>query len=187
MTSTPLRLIGGAQFRAFRCIWMLEELQVPYEILPALPASRKAREYNPSGKIPALVLTEPAPSLFDDSSNTPLLPTPTIVTESAVINTFLGDRYPESGLVPKHGTLQRLRYDQMVMTIMTELDASALWIHRKHIALGKHFGYVPEIEKPAEDQFERMNAIIMQQLRDSGGPFLLGRDFTAADICEWWC
>ena len=177
--SMKLRLIGSAQSRAFRCVWMLEELGVPYELIPAMPSSKEAFEHNPSGKIPALVVTEDGAKQNESFSF--------VVTESAVINTFLGDRFPDSGLVPKFLSRERIVYDQLIMSIMTELDATSLWMHRKHVALGKFFGYIPEIEKASAQEFQRMNGTIAKQLQTSGGPFLLGAQFTSADILYGHC
>ena len=49
------KVIGKAQTRTFRVLWMLEEIGQPYEHLPVAPASAEAKTYNPLGKIPALV------------------------------------------------------------------------------------------------------------------------------------
>ena len=38
-----LRLVGAASFRSFRNLWMLEELGVAYEHVPATPLSPEAR------------------------------------------------------------------------------------------------------------------------------------------------
>ena len=173
-----LRLIGHAQTRAFRCIWMLEELGLPYEHLQAMPASKAVLEQNPSGKVPALVVSQDSSAGFPSSY---------VVTESAVINTFLGDRFPDSRLVPRHLSHERMQYDQLVMAIMTELDASALWIYHKHVTLGKFFGYVPETEEVSKNQFAKLNDVISIQLKKSNGPFLLGAQFTAADILYGHC
>ena len=55
-----LRLYGDPRSRAFRCIWMLEEMGVDYEVVPThwLDGSTRDPEFlriNPNGKIPALV------------------------------------------------------------------------------------------------------------------------------------
>ena len=58
--------------------------------------------------------------------------------ESAAINTYLGDRFRSAAvpdLVPAAGTPARGVYEQWVHCGMAELDAQALWIHRKHDAL----------------------------------------------------
>ncbi|MDP5349379.1 MAG: glutathione S-transferase, partial [Paracoccaceae bacterium] len=46
-------VIGGTQSRAFRVMWMLEELEQPYKHIAAKPHSPEALAANPSGKIPA--------------------------------------------------------------------------------------------------------------------------------------
>lgn len=173
-----LRLVGNAQTRAFRCIWMLEELQIPYELSQAMPGSKEILAYYSSGKVPALIVND------ENGDNKRV---EYVVTDSAVINTFLGDRFPESALVPKFATPQRIVYDQLVMNIMTELDASALWVHRKHTMLGKFFGYIPQIEKASLQQFTKANDYLAMQLKKSGGPYLLGKQFTAADILYGHC
>ena len=50
-----LRIIGGAAFRTFRNLWMLEELGVSYSHISAMPRSPDANASNPFGKIPALI------------------------------------------------------------------------------------------------------------------------------------
>ena len=69
---------------------------------------------------------------------------------------------------------------------MTELDA-AVWAYHKHVVLGKFFGYIPDIEKASMQQFEKMNSVMLSQLKSSGGPFLLGNQFTAIDILYGHC
>ena len=49
------KVIGATKSRAMRVMWMLEELGQPYEHVPCGPRSDAAKQYNPSGKIPALV------------------------------------------------------------------------------------------------------------------------------------
>ena len=48
-------VVGPVKSRAFRVMWMLEELRQDYEVVPAAPASDEARQFNHLGKIPALV------------------------------------------------------------------------------------------------------------------------------------
>lgn len=50
-----LVLVGHPAFRSLRNLWMLEELGVSYEHVPAKPASRDARAVNPFGKVPTLL------------------------------------------------------------------------------------------------------------------------------------
>ena len=218
----PLRdrqfqLLGGAMFRSFRCLWMLEELGLPYEHLPGvLPQSRTIQAYHPLGKVPVLIET----GTNEDGDVKPF-----VLYESAAINTYLGDLVntalsvvPEErvdsrrSLVPRVGTHARGLYEQTVSCIMTELDAQGLWIHRKHHAMGKVFGYIPQAVQHAQQHFHKVNAVLAQQLvhnhktsssssssfsrknannnnnsTQSQYYYLVGSQFTAADILYVHC
>lgn len=179
---SKLLLVGPSAFRSFRCLWMLEELQVPFDHSMARPQSKESKRHHPLGKIPSLVVDDGAFCMF----------------ESAAINTYLGDTYGDSKLVPQHpsgstgknesSTCQsfvekRAKYDQTVTFIMTEIDAQALWIHRKHQSLGKLFGKSPEAVREARRQFRGANQVLVDQLN----PYLLGANFSAADILFVHC
>ena len=49
-----LKVIGTRKSRAFRVLWMLEELGVDYQHNPTMPRSSHALASNPSGKLPTL-------------------------------------------------------------------------------------------------------------------------------------
>jgi glutathione S-transferase len=184
LATRSLHLMGPAWTRTFRCLWMLEELGVPYEHVDAQPVSRRVKKFNPSGKVPVLLE-------YEDSSNAagsneePSF----VLTESVAINTNLGDCYDvhKIDLVPAAGTRERAIYDATVCSILSELDAQSLWIHRKHEGMGQYFGYIPDAVEHAAKQFQRMNGQVAQQVVTSGGPYLLGAKFTAADILYVHC
>jgi glutathione S-transferase len=184
-----LHLMGPAWTRAFRSLWMLEELGVPYVHVDAQPVSRRVKKFNPSGKVPVLLEFDKNGS--NGSSNAagnneePSL----VLSESVAINTYLGDCYDvhKTDLVPAVGTRERAIYDATVCSILSELDAQSLWIHRKHQGMGQHFGYIPDAVEHAAHQFQRMNEQIAGQVVTSGGPYLLGAKFTAADILYVHC
>jgi glutathione S-transferase len=53
-----ITLYGAPKTRAFRVLWALEELEIPYELVPISPAEAKRpdlRKLNPNGKVPTLV------------------------------------------------------------------------------------------------------------------------------------
>lgn len=164
-------LLGPASFRSFRCLWMLEELGVHYQHVLAGPQSKEVKKYNPLGKIPVLV-EEDGFSLY----------------ESGAINTYLGDKYREKNptLVPLAGTKERGLYEQTLSVLNSEMDAQGLWIHRKHEAMGDIFTHIPEAVTHAKKYFNKTNRALIEQLKN-GGPYLLGGDFTAADIFYVHC
>jgi len=147
---------------------MLEELGIPYENIPAQPQGRAVRKYHETGKIPLLLeLNQDDEVVFQ-------------LYESVAINNYLGSKY-NSPLVPT-GT-QRALYDQIVCCILSELDAQALWIHRKHAHMPQYFGEAPGAVVEAKMQFDRINSSLVKQLN----PYLLGETFTAADILYVAC
>jgi glutathione S-transferase len=185
-----LHLMGPAWTRAFRCLWMLEELGVPYEHVDAQPVSRRVKKFNPSGKVPVLLEFDKSASNGSSISTGSNNEQPSLVlAESVAINTYLGDCYDvhKIDLVPVVGTRERAIYDATVCSILSELDAQSLWIHRKHEGMGQYFGYIPDAVEHAAQQFQRMNGPIAQQIVTSGGPYLLGANFTAADILYVHC
>lgn len=150
---------------------MLEELGVSYKIVPANPMAGDGMrpdflKLNPHGKVPCL----------QDGDF--------FLTESAAINTYLGDKFGR--LVPASGTQARGSYDQWCFFIMSELDAQGLWIRRKHVDLHKLFGEAPVAVAAAKLNFQTHLDIAAEKLKkqqsDGKGPFLLGAEFTAADI-----
>jgi glutathione S-transferase len=167
------KLLGSARFRTFRCLWMLEELGIPYQHIPSLPQSVEVKKHNPLGKVPVLV--------EEDGF---------VLYESGAIVTYLGDRYTGPGtlssLVPKSGTRERGLYDQTMSVLLTELDAQGLWMHRKHEALGEFFTFIPEAVAHAKHYFSKTNRVLIQQLKD-GGPYILGAGFSGVDIVYVHC
>ena len=176
-----LTLIGDANFRSFRNVWLLEELGLRYTHVPALPQSKRARATNALGKIPTLI---------DAGGGTGQ---PFAMSESAAINTYLGDVFrggcgegEGAALVPVAGTTQRGRYDQLVHCLMAEVDAQGLWIHRKHEALAQHFGAIPPAVAHAKQHHARvLKALTSEHLLTQD--YLLGHTFSAADILFVHC
>ena len=100
------KLIGSVKSRAFRVLWLLEELGVPYEHVNAGPHSEEVLKYNPSGKVPVLI---------DGDA---------VISDSTAIMTFLSDKHGE--LTAKAGTVKRAQQDAMLHQILDEIDA-VLW------------------------------------------------------------
>jgi len=191
ITTTGPKLIGFAKSRAFRCLWMLEEIGIPYQFIHSLPQSSQVLKYNPLGKVPIFV--------EEDGF---------VLYESGAIVTYLGDKYRDTSsdsdsnllLVPRAGTKERGLYDQTMSVIQSELDSQGLWIHRKHEVMGEHFTYIPDAVTHAKKYFNKTNRVLIQQLKDNnntnnsdsdsdggGGPYLLGSNFTAVDIMYVHC
>ena len=116
--------------------------------------------------------------------------------ESIAINTHLGDRYRDhpgcGSLVPPPGTDARARYETLTCCLNAELDAQALWIHRKHASdVAKFIGSInPDATEVARKHAVKVVDVLVDELTRAGGDYLLGADFSAADIlfvhcCNW--
>jgi len=183
--SRRLVLLGPAWTRAFRCIWMLEELGLAYQVDDkAMPVSRAVRKHVSTGKVPVLLEFDhdSSSSSSSSSSSEPSF----VLSESAAINTYLCDEYGgiEGQLIPPvTDNRARAKYNETVSCIVSELDSQGLWLHRKHEAMAQHFGKIPDAVAAARQQFERINAHLGAQLN----PYLVGEHFTAADILYVHC
>jgi glutathione S-transferase len=139
--------------------WMLEEVGPPYEVHLLDPKQEEQRQpgylaVNPMGKVPALVHGE------------------VVITEAAAICCYLADAFPDAGLAPAIGDPGRGPYLK--------------WLF---------FG--PSCFEPAaiDRMFERKDAprtalgwrdleTVLDVIADAvePGPYLLGEQFTAADV-----
>ena len=183
-----LTLYGDLNMRPFRNIWMLEEINLPYNHIICKPWSRVAKSIHPLGKVPALLVEN-----FYCSSS--LKTEKFVVIESVAINTYLGDivntkhnnnTQSLSTLVPPPTTLpQRAKYDSLALFIATEIDSQSLWIHRKHEALGNVFGVAPIAVQEAKRQFNNALDVMIDEIGDK--EYILPSGFSALDIVLVHC
>ena len=164
-----LRVWGINSGRAIRVYWALEELGLDYEVRPigARTGETKTAGYrvvNPREKIPAL----------EDGDFR--------LRESMAIVTYLGDTYGDGGvgLVPNE-PLARARYDEWCFFIAMELDATSLYVLRRHKYLAEIYGEAPTAVAGAEAYFLRMAGTVEAALAD-GRRHLVDDAFSGADI-----
>ena len=72
---------------------------------------------------------------------------------------------------------------------MMELDANTLYVIRKHEDLPAIYGEAPAAVQAARDGFSRQAIAAVPRLRDdaNGGPYVLGEQFSGADILFTTC
>ena len=156
-------LVGATKSRAFRVMWMLEELGQDYTQISAGPRSEEAMKYNALGKIPALV---------DGDA---------VLTDSVAIMTYLGDKHGK--LTAPAGTPARARQDATTLWLIDEFDA-VLWAYAKHAFVFPEDKRVPEIKDSLKAEFLRSADLLADRLE---GPFLMGDEMTLADILAVHC
>ncbi len=172
-----IKLYGTPPTRALRAIWLLNELDLPHEVVPVdlSTGEQLTPEFlalNPAAKLPVLVDGD------------------MVISESAAIQLYLadkyGDRVPGGGLIPATAE-DRGRGYHWLFFLMTEIEAP-LWriaLHNFIYEAGDQSATEPELAK--RDAL-RMIAVLEQHMQ--GRDYLVGNaptvaDFNAAFTLDW--
>lgn len=158
------RIIGSVRSRTFRVLWMLEELGVPYEHVPAAPQSQDVIALNPSGKVPVLI---------DDG-----VP----ITDSTAIVQYLADKHGR--FTHPAGTIGRARQDSLTQFLLDEFDA-ALWMAARHSFILPEELRQAAIKDSLKWEFERSQKTLSGRMGE--GPFLMGGEMTVPDLILTHC
>ncbi|MGH8618644.1 MAG: glutathione S-transferase family protein [Burkholderiales bacterium] len=158
-------LYGCPNSRSLRAAWALEETGAPYDYAHVDLFKGEGRQpdflaINPAGKLPVLV----------DGALT--------LTESAAIVTYLGERFPDSGLVPA-GAAARADYFRWCSFAITELEPP-IWAIAKHRFILPKDKRVAGVEATARWEFADAARQLAAHL--AGRDFLLNGGFSGADI-----
>jgi glutathione S-transferase len=176
MTDPEPRLVlwGVSTSRTLRALWALHELSLPYasrRIQPRTGETQTAEftRISPRQKIPVL----------QDGDFT--------IAESPAIVAYLSETYgtADNRLVPDDRRL-RAEWLDWCFHIAMELDATSLYVMRRHGALGHIYGEAPVAVESASRYFETQLRHTVRTLGD-GRPFLVGGRFTSADMLLATC
>ena len=172
--SRGLLLWGVGTSRTLRAHWALNELGLDYECRPILPRTgeTKTAEYtalNPRQKIP----------LLQDGDFK--------IAESPAIAAYLSECYgtPENALVPIDPR-ERATWLEWCFYTVSELDATSLYVMRRHGDLKHIYGEAPTAFESAANYFVTQLRHAEQALQD-GRLFLVGGRFTTADMLLTSC
>jgi len=159
MTDAPLHFYYNPHSRAATVHWMLQELGIPFEmhVLRFDKGEHKTPEFlaiNPMGKVPTIKHGD------------------VVVTEGPAICCYLADAFPAAGLAPAIGDPRRGPYLRWLFFSGSCIEP-AMSDHALKREPGKSgmLGY---------GTFEDTMNVAAQAV--SGGPYLLGDMFSAADV-----
>ena len=159
-----IKLYGISQSRALRCLWALEEVGVPYELVKTdFAADSKSADYlkiNPNGRIPALV----------DGDLT--------LFESMAINLYISRKYGQGTLQPK-SLEDDARAVQWSIWVMTEIEPPLMQIFI-HTVMAPENLRKPEIAKAGNEAIVKPLKVLDGAL--AGRDFLLKDGFSIADL-----
>jgi glutathione S-transferase len=159
-----IKLYGVPASRASRCLWMLEELGVPYENVPtSFAGDAQQPEYltkNPNGRVP---------TLEDDDG--------LLVWESMAINLHLAEKY-DKGFRPR-SVAERAHIVQWSFWGMTELEPGLIdaFVHRVMFPAAQRDA---KIADAGEQKLQRPLRVLDGELAKRR--WLVGDRFTLADL-----
>jgi glutathione S-transferase len=160
-------VIGSPKTRAFRVLWMLNELGQPYSVDPLPPRDPKLAGINPSMKVPVL----------KDGDN--------YVIDSVAICQYLADKHQM--LTFPAGTINRAHQDSFTQFCVDELELP-LWVAAKHKFALPEKWRVPEVKPACEFDFNRGLTALGERLGSK--TYVMGDVFTVPDLllghCSLW-
>lgn len=142
----------------------LEEIGAPYERIwvgrEAAEAGR-FRAINPTGRVPALVLTDG-----------------TVIFESAAMLIHLAQTHPQSALAPQAATGRHAVFLQWMVFLSANVYEAALRMYYSARYSARGEGDAEAIREQGITDFCSHLALISQAL----GPYVLGADYSIADV-----
>jgi glutathione S-transferase len=153
-----MKLYFSPRSRSFSALWLMEEAGQPYErVLTDLSTgAQKKPDYlaiNPMGKVPAL----------KDGEAT--------LGEAAAICAYVAERYPDARLAPPLGDPRRAKYLYWLFFAPSCVEPAIIQIFTKVQVPASTAGW-----GEATQVFDVLDQALEK------GPWLLGDDFSAADI-----
>jgi glutathione S-transferase len=167
-------LWGAGTSRTIRPHWALHELGLDFELRPILPRTGETQ----TAEFTALSARQKVPLLQDDGL---------VLTESAAIVTYLSETYgqPHNRLLPMEPR-PRAQCLEWCFFVISELDATSLYVMRRHGDLRHIYGEAPLANAAAATYFQTQMRTVERALSDTPC-YILGDRFTAADILLSTC
>jgi glutathione S-transferase len=162
-----IKIWGSKTPRSLRPIWMAEELDIEYELVPISPRSGETltKEYtnlNPKQKIP-----------FMEHEDFKL-------SESLAICKYLQNTFSSNNLFIPQTAQELAEEDEWCSFIYGELDETCLYVMRRHYDLTDIYGSAPNVVDACREYLKRQFLVIDEYLKNKKS--LLDQGFGVADI-----
>lgn len=163
MTRQAIEVFGIGTPRTLRVHWTLRELQLDYTSHPVTPRTPQmdAPEFlavSPGKKVPALRHGD------------------LVLTESAAISRYLMNTFSTE----QWSARERAQIDRLTFFALMELDATALYVIRRHEGLPAIYGEAPEAVAAAYAYADRQFTVLADLIGERR--HATGERFTEADI-----
>ena len=167
-----IKLWGSGTARTLRPIWMAEEMDINYELIPIGPRTGETQtheftEINPKQKIPAMQCKE-----FN-------------LSESLAICRFLQKNYSSENIYIPSDETDIHKEDEWCNFIYGELDETSLYVMRRHYDLKEIYGESPIVVDACRKYFMRQLDVVENHLESRNT--ILESGFGLADIFLMTC
>ena len=172
MNSEKIKLWGSKTARSLRPVWMAEELEIEYELLPIGPrtgetSSEEYTKLNPKQKIP-----------FMEHGDFQL-------SESLAICRYFQNTFPSNNLFIPQTPKDLAKEDEWCSFIYGELDETCLYVIRRHHDLSDIYGAAPNVVESCREYLERQFRVIEPYIEKKDS--VLDQGFGLADIFLMSC
>ena len=146
-----IKLWGSGTARTLRPIWMAEEMDINYELIPIGPRTGETQtheftEINPKQKIPAMQCKE------------------LNLSESLAICRFLQKNYSSKNIYIPSDETDIHKEDEWCNFIYGELDETSLYVMRRHYDLKEIYGESPIVVDACRKYFMRQLDVVENHL-----------------------
>ena len=167
-----IKLWGSGTARTLRPIWMAEEMDINYELIPIGPRTGETQtheftEINPKQKIPAMQCKE------------------LNLSESLAICRFLQKNYSSENIYIPSDETDIHKEDEWCNFIYGELDETSLYVMRRHYDLKEIYGESPIVVDACRKYFMRQLDVVENHLESRNT--ILESGFGLADIFLMTC
>ena len=162
---SKIKLYGMPPTRVLRTLWVLNEVGAEYESVPVDPLGEEAKSpaflaLNPAGKVPVLVDGD------------------LVLTESAAIQLYLAEKYPERGLIPDD-IEERAQMYRWMFFLVTEIE-QPLWRIARNVMIYPEDRRIPADIANASRDCKDMLAVLEKHMQ--GREYLVGDRLSVADL-----
>ena len=167
-----IKLWGSGTARTLRPIWMAEEMDINYELIPIGPRTGETQtheftEINPKQKIPAMQCKE------------------LNLSESLAICRFMQKNYSSENIYIPSDETDIHKEDEWCNFIYGELDETSLYVMRRHYDLKEVYGESPIVVDACRKYFMRQLDVVENHLESRNT--ILESGFGLADIFLMTC
>lgn len=158
-----IKLYARARTRSSRPRWVLEELGVPYEMIPVEQGAPNPEylKVHPLGAVPAM----------QDGDLT--------MFESSAICLHLAEKYPEKKLIPPPASKDRAHVYQWIAFVLTTVEPQA-FTYFLHTVRYEESRRIPALATEAKEKIRTALDVLTKALE--GKEFLVGENLTVADV-----